>query len=353
LKDETVRSKDTHPSSLIPHPSSAKPLVPWNQRRLPLWHYVHHVVVEIFFEVCCWTVGEFFLFWLSFGLLKSKVQKMNQTPRRLRLVACFGLVLILLFTFFVGRCAFGEDSPATVPLKTAWMETSGPGKVQGVVIAAPHEPYDGGVGEIAKRIGADLGIGWVVAHDYRSVKRKTYVNVNRPTENLYDGDEREGNETETPLARAVYEEYQRKVLQAAGLSQGPLKLHIEIHGHARRAKIGGESQIVQVIEMANTGFTAEELSVLKAAWEKAADTMKSGSLVPLIVEHLDPCYEYQGEQIKFHWNAGPAKRTGVFRPECAQRSLHFELPPLARRRAGKEAFITAAEALIRAALARI
>ena len=87
-----------------------KPLVPWNRRRLPLRSYVFLIVVEVFFEVCCWMVGEFFLYWLSFGLLKSKVQKMNQTPLRLRLVSCFGLALIVLFAVLMWRLAFGEGA---------------------------------------------------------------------------------------------------------------------------------------------------------------------------------------------------------------------------------------------------
>ena len=90
--------------------TTPKPLVPWSQRRLPLRSYAFLIVVEVFFEVCCWMVGEFFLYWLSFGLLKSKVQKMNQTPLRLRLVSCFGLALIVLFAVLMWRLAFGEGS---------------------------------------------------------------------------------------------------------------------------------------------------------------------------------------------------------------------------------------------------
>jgi hypothetical protein len=81
--------------------------VPWNRRRLSVRAYLFFVVVEVGFEVCCWAVGEFFLYFLSFGLLKSKVQKMNQTPLRLRLVACFGLALIVLFLILVWRLTVG------------------------------------------------------------------------------------------------------------------------------------------------------------------------------------------------------------------------------------------------------
>ncbi len=86
----------------------AIPRVPWNQRRLSLGHYVFHVVVEIFFEVCCWVVGEFVLYCLTLGRSKSTVQKMNQTLLRIRLVSCFGLLLIVLFAVLMGRLALGE-----------------------------------------------------------------------------------------------------------------------------------------------------------------------------------------------------------------------------------------------------
>ena len=337
-----MEKKEIHPSSLIPHPSH---LVPWYQRKLPLRSYVFLIVVEVFFEVCCWVVGEFFLFWLSFGLLKSKVQKMNQTPLRLRLVACFGLALIVLFAFFVGRCAFGEE--------TQRIEAGAPGAIKGVAIAAPHESYDSGTAVIAKRIAADLGLGWVVAHGYRSDPKKVYINVNRPTENLYEAGKRDESETETPRARAVYEEYQAKVFAAARVARGPLKLYIEIHGHARRAKIGAQREIVEVTELATAGYTADEFQPLKAAWDRDIARVKADERVPMFVDILDPIYEYEGKQVKFYWNAAPAKRLGIFRPECVSNGLHFEMPPSARRGAGKDAFIAGAEAMLREALKRL
>lgn len=51
--------------------------------------------MKTFLKVFCWMEGEFSLYSLSFGPLRSKVQKMNQTPRRLRRAACSGPATIL------------------------------------------------------------------------------------------------------------------------------------------------------------------------------------------------------------------------------------------------------------------
>lgn len=60
-----------------------------------MWKYVFGIVVEVFFETLCFFVGEIVIYVVSFGRLKTSLQKGNQTPRRQVITALIGLAVIL------------------------------------------------------------------------------------------------------------------------------------------------------------------------------------------------------------------------------------------------------------------
>jgi len=60
-----------------------------------LRRYAFGVVVEIFFETVCFFIGEIFVYAVSFGRWKTCLQRGNQTPLRLDITACIGLLIIV------------------------------------------------------------------------------------------------------------------------------------------------------------------------------------------------------------------------------------------------------------------
>ena len=194
----------------------------------------------------------------------------------------------------------------------------------GCVIAAPHEGFDSHTAAIAKSVGEDLGWGWVVASDYRSSSAKRWFDVNRPTQKLYVRGQA-GPARPTDEGLKVYEEYQRRVFEAAVEGQ-PLDLLVEIHGHARAARIEGEAVTVQVIELATIGFSDAQLLELRTRYEVLVGKLPEEGRVALAVEQLEPVYAFRGVEVPFYFRASGAKTTGSMRPSCAKRALHFELP---------------------------
>lgn len=200
----------------------------------------------------------------------------------------------------------------------------------GVVIAAPHEGFDEHTSPLAKAIAQNVGAGWVTATGYRDPGHGLWIDVNRPTQRAYVGGRAQKGKV-TRKATKVYKRYQR-LLRKAGKRKAskPLDLLVEIHGHARVARIGGERVKVRVIELATRGFSEEALRGLKARYASLVAALPKGDRVPLIVEQLDPTFTFRGQALKYYFRASGAKKHGSLRPESAKRILHFELPQAIR-----------------------
>lgn len=207
----------------------------------------------------------------------------------------------------------------------------------GCVVAAPHEGFDSHTAPIARRIAEELGTGWVVAEGFRKRSERRWINVNRPTERLWEQGGF-GGERETDTAREVYSAYQERVDAASG--RAPLDLLVEIHGHARTVTIDGRQVKVQAIELATRGFTKRELLALRARYHELVSELPEADRVPLAVEQLDPEYEYAGAKIPFYFGASGAKRDGSLSPKRTRRTLHFELPQAVRFDAARRAAYT-------------
>jgi len=204
------------------------------------------------------------------------------------------------------------------------------GERAGFVVAAPHEGFDEHTEPLARAVAEALGWGWVVARDFRATKERRWVDVNRPTQRVWEGSKR-GPARETEDARRVYEVYQRRLIAAAGDRAAPLTLLVELHGHARTIeREDGERTRLQSIELATAGFTRGELRALKARYERLVRELPPEDRVPLAVEQLDREYEVDGVQVRYYFRASGAKQNGSLRPAAAQRALHFELPQKVR-----------------------
>lgn len=200
----------------------------------------------------------------------------------------------------------------------------------GTVVAAPHEGFDEHTAPIAKAIAGSLGSGWVVAEGHRQLKEQRWLDVNRPTQRLYEG-KKLLKPKETAVAREVYTAYQALLRTAGRRPTDPLDLLVEIHGHARAIKREGQGPLkVQAIELATRGFDKPALRKLKLRYIRLQAALDPADRVTLAVEQLDPTYRFGGRRLKFHFRASGSKRSGSLSPRSTRRALHFELPPRVR-----------------------
>lgn len=206
-----------------------------------------------------------------------------------------------------------------------------PAGQEGKVVAAPHGAYDQYTDRIAQAAARELDYGWVVARGYRSVPFRHWFDVNRPTERAFAfGDFQEAEHSHD--GELVYADYQRHVDRASRRT-GPLKLLVEVHGHARKETLGGQRVTIQAIEMATSGFSTPRLRLIQERYQRLIQSLPASLQVPLQIDRLDPSYRYRGHRVRFHFTALAAKRNGSLRPEKAQHGLHLELPPALRRTA--------------------
>jgi hypothetical protein len=175
--------------------------------------------------------------------------------------------------------------------------------LSGMVIGAPHGSYDAFTAEVAAALAVRSGLAAVIARGFTPTETGDgmRINVNRPTERHVSASERE---FETHRSRAVYEQFRRTVLRAAG---GRLDLYIDIHQNSGSR-----------IEVATVGLSKREAQLIKDAYHTARSQAlaaePNGSSVDLAIEPLDD----------LEVGAWAAKSNGIL--SLARRSLHFELP---------------------------
>jgi hypothetical protein len=185
----------------------------------------------------------------------------------------------------------------------------------GIVVAAPHGTTDTRTGDVADGIARRTGFGLVVATGFAlepDTKEQPgrRFQVNRP----FDGIPGRGpaDERATPEARAVYEEYERRVRDTA---RGALRFYVEIHGNNRL-------ETATRIEIATVGIDAAHALQLRTLLELTRDAHLRGHRqaprLDVLVEPADRVF----------YAAGGAKREGMLR--WPERALHIELPRAVR-----------------------
>jgi hypothetical protein len=202
---------------------------------------------------------------------------------------------------------------------------------EGRVVAAPHAGYESGTTDIAVRMARRLEFGVVQALYYRSVPSERWFDVNRPTERRWRSGRFEEDPVETRRAREIYEEYQERLGRAGRRVGGALDLLVELHGHSRREVVNGRQVVIDVIELATTGFTDAELEAIQDDYEQIVRAaLPRRSRVPLAIDELQPRYRYAGALMTFRLRATGASGSGSMRPSRTERALHFELPQSVR-----------------------
>lgn len=233
-----------------------------------------------------------------------------------------------------GRAQDPERDPPGASM-TRSARTSGP---PGLVIAAPHEGFDLHSDAIARGVAEALGAARVTAAQYRKRSRRRFINVNRPTEEPWEG-ERFAAERETGRARRIYGRYQALIDEAAG--KKPTPLLVEIHGNARKTRDGTSS--IEVVECATVGISAKAARALLRLWP--------GDAPPLYFDNLPEHrrYRYRGQSVRFRYRASGAKKDGSL--SRARAALHFECPSAARSdRDKRRRLIAAIAGILKAAV---
>ncbi len=215
-----------------------------------------------------------------------------------------------------------------------------PGAPPGLVLAAPHEGYDMYTGDIANRVANSLGWGRVIAKEFRDTKARRWLDVNRPTQRVWTLGGKRGKEQTTRKGRETFSEYARRLRVAGQVSEGPLTLLVEFHGHNRRIKLGTEKVRLDVIECATRGFSDAELRTLQARYQRlAAERWPVGPIIALRFDQIDSNYVYRGVTQRFYFRASGAKEAGSLQSSITKRALHFELPQSVRStRTQRQAF---------------
>lgn len=181
----------------------------------------------------------------------------------------------------------------------------------GIVIAAPHGTSDSATDLMGRELAKLTGFGLVVVTGYTHVDAggRRY-NVNRPTESPPGAAAR--LEVETEPARQVYQAYRRQV---AEVSQGPLRLYVEVHGNMRPESAGR-------MEIATVGVSRDDAWRLKALLEMIRDAR-------LPAEGDVPRLDVWMEPLDTLWySASAAKQSGILAQ--TRLALHIELPRGAR-----------------------
>lgn len=189
----------------------------------------------------------------------------------------------------------------------------------GLVIGAPHGDSDEGTDRISRELARRTGFGLVLATGFARIDAEhRRFNVNRPTAGVPGRPS--GDEIYSEDARLVYNAYVESI---RGVARGPIRLFVELHGHARPESAGR-------IEIATVGVDRQQAWQLRTLFELIRDaSLRAWPEAPrleVLVEPLD----------RLQLSATAAKQIGVFR--LPRHALHIELPRAARKEA-RDAYV--------------
>ncbi|MFQ5520654.1 MAG: hypothetical protein ACE5FK_04590 [Candidatus Methylomirabilia bacterium] len=218
-----------------------------------------------------------------------------------------------LFSMFLQGCAAVPGGHESLSVPGRFVTSRGK---PGLVIGAPHGGTDDRTTWIGREVAAKTGFSLVLATGFTSPNSPHWrFNVNRPTEGIPGRPATEERYTEE--ARGVYERY---IGQVRGVSQGPIRLYVELHGNTRQESAGR-------IEIATMGVDRLGAWKLKTLFELTRDSyLGSRPEVPrleVLVEPLD----------RVVLTASSAKQIGILR--LPRQAMHIELPRAARTSAGE------------------
>jgi hypothetical protein len=173
-------------------------------------------------------------------------------------------------------------------------------RMKGVIIGAPHGVTEPDSANYAKLISQQTGAGFLIASGFGSKRLPVTQPLIRWTPSPAGAT--------NPLERgSIYREFKTLLRQAAN---GNVKLYVGV-----RSRIGISA--ADRIEVATSGFTFDQLAILKKSFVRIRDGALAGSSIPRIAIAIDPLE-------KISWRVSGVKHHGVLM--LAERGLNLRLP---------------------------
>lgn len=221
--------------------------------------------------------------------------------------------------------AAGWEAASAEPLLEVY---AGKSRCRGMVAAAPHDSREPLTTILARRMARECGIGLLVGHGTRDKGKRTWVNLDRPTERLFrEGESEPGRAQSTRRAREWFEKYREGVAEASGASRLPVELIICVRSHADMVTDEeGERVCREVLEVSTKGFSPKELRAFRSRYEELLGEVAPIRQLPMMIDALDPRYEALGRTWTFKFTESDAKSNGFMSANTARRALSFFFP---------------------------
>ena len=220
--------------------------------------------------------------------------------RRPQLI-CTGLLTGLLCPLFWGGCSLQQPPQEQQLRDLGHFEFKVPDEhMKGVVIGAPRGETERGAAEYARAISEKTGAGLLVASGFASRRLAVTQPLVGSTPALAAA--------EDPLKRgSIYREFKSMLRQTA---RGDIKLYVGV----RSFPTGNPADRM---EIAASGFTFEELQILRESFFRVRDRLVIAEGIPRVSISIDPLD-------KVSWRVAGMKHHGVLM--SAERGLNLRLP---------------------------
>lgn len=221
-------------------------------------------------------------------------------------------LLVGLLPLIWGGCSLHQPPQEQRIGNLGYFEFRAPdNRMRGVIVGAPRGVTEPGSAEYARSISKRTGAGFLIASGFTSKRlavTEPLVRVSAVASN-------------DPLDRgSIYREFKTLLRQTA---DGNVKLYIGVRSAAR-------TDGVARIEVATSGFTFEQLAILKESFTRIRDEALSGSSIPKIAIAVEPLE-------KISWRVSGVKHHGVLM--FAERGLNLRLPESLSAAAAESSYV--------------
>jgi hypothetical protein len=210
-------------------------------------------------------------------------------------------ILLILFLIFVNGCSLQPQFQIERIGDLGHFEFREPdSRMGGIIIGAPRGNSEPAVVDYVRWMSARTGAGYVVAYGFGARRLTVSEPVVRSVQHPGISDD--------PIRRgSVFREFKNLLKRTA---QGSVEIYLGV-------RFAGDQSSAERIEVATSGFTFEELKVLKESYIRIRDQFTADSAAPKVdvaVEPLD----------KISWRVSGVKHHGVLM--IAEKGLNLRLP---------------------------
>jgi hypothetical protein len=217
-----------------------------------------------------------------------------------RQLLCTGLFIRLLYPLIWSGCSL-ENTPQEYRINDlGYFEFQPPDdQMKGIIIGAPRGGAEPGSGEYARLLSKRTGAGFLIASGFASKQ----LPVTQPRVGSIP------SSVASSERGSIYREFKTLLRHTVN---GDVKLYIGVRSAAQ--PIGADR-----IEVATSGFTFEQLAILKESFVRIRDEALSASSLPKIAIAVEPLD-------KIAWRVSGVKDHGVL--IFAERGLNLRLPEI-------------------------